>query len=166
MLSHKSHKLSSLFIILFPFCSSNWMNSMSLSLISLILSSVSFLRLLSSPIEIFSYCILQFCVLSGTLYILYLFVETLKLFMHCSLGLSEHSYGHYFELPSVKSLISHFIKICFWRFLLFFCSGQMPVSSFSLMICVVFFALGKTAASPALTVWFHTGNELDPATPP
>ena len=77
------------------------------------------------------------------LYMLYISVETLNLFMNCFPDLSEHPYGHYFELPSVKSLIS--ISLRSVSVLLF---GTYPFLHFPWWS--IFCALDKMATSPSL----------------
>ena len=81
-------------------------------------------------------------------YIFYVLAEILTLFMHYSPDHGEHLYDHYLEL-----IYLHFIKVCFWSFILFLLfATYSSVSSFSLTLCVVFCALDKIATSPSLFV--------------
>lgn len=71
-------------------------------------------------------------------------------FFHALLSwLSKHLYNLYFEFSVVYITCPCFHRVNFWRFALFFCSEHIPISSVSLTLCVVLYALDKTAISPS-----------------
>lgn len=64
--------------------------------------------------------------------------------------LCEQFYDCHFELFSMEITYPHFIKFCFWGFILSLHLAHIPISSFSLTFCVDFCTLDKTTISPSL----------------
>ena len=152
MLSHKSLKLPSLFVIPALFCCPDYVRSIILSLSLLILSSASSSQLRTSLLYFFSSII----VFLSTMILFdtskhFLFVEILTLSIQSSAQLREHLM--IIILNSIRKTVYLFFIQVFYEvlscsFILF--GTYSSVSSFSKTLCVSFYARDKKATSLSL----------------
>lgn len=139
LMSHKPLKLFSLFFLTDALI--GWFTLLSSS--SLILYFTWFNLVMRPLLNFFTSVIIFFSPMISIWYFknIFISVEILTLFMHCSPNPSENLYNCYFEI-FVRSEIFvtylHFIKESFWIYVLFFCLLNIPMFLHFLDFSLVF----------------------------